>query len=485
MNFLDRAIAGVAPVWAKKRMQARMAMKLAAMHYDAATTGRRSKSWRPSGSDADGASQRRDRLAYVSRDMIRNTPFAFRAQQVITNNTISDGIIPKVKGANDAQSKRGLALIEQHFDTVAIDADGRQNLYGLQRVAMNAIVDAGEVIIRRRRRDLTDNLPLPFQIQVLEADYIDTAWDGVAASGNPIKEGIEYDLIGRRVAYYLFDEHPGAALQGITRGRYVSRRVPASEILHIYRQDRPGQQRGVSWFAPVALNLTDLGDYQDAQLVRQKIAACFAAFRYTPDADIPRDDEDPANVGVTLNPGAITTLNPGEDIRFADPPGVDGFDEFNRVVLRSVAAGLGITYEALVGDMSQVNFSSARMGRLEMNRNVSSWQWLMMVPQFLGPLGEWFNDAWALRDGDRRIQRNVSLTWVPPHPIIVDPNREIPAMMTAIAGGLESWQGTVRSLGKDPERLLEEMKEDRQRQIDANLAFKDAPGYNITNEGSE
>jgi lambda family phage portal protein len=328
-------------------------------------------------------------------------------------------------------------------------------------------------------------LPLPFQIQVLEADYIDTTWDGVAASGNPIKEGIEYDLIGRRVAYYLFDEHPGAALQGITRGRYISRRVPASEILHIYRQDRPGQQRGVSWFAPIALNLTDLGDYQDAQLVRQKIAACFAAFRYTPDADMPRDDEDPANVGATLNPGAITTLNPGEDIRFADPPGVDGFDEFNRVVLRSVAAGLGITYEALVGDMSQVNFSSARMGRLEMNRNVSSWQWLMMVPQFLGPLAEWFKEAWALRDGDPRIRRNAAVSWTPPHPIIVDPNREIPAMLTAIEGGLESWQGTVRALGKDPERVLEEMKEDRARQIDAKLAFKGSPGYNITNEGIE
>lgn len=486
MNFLDRAISGVAPIWAKKRMQARMAMKLATAHYDAATTGRRSKSWRPSGTDADGAASRRDRLAYVSRDMIRNTPFAFRAQQVITNNVVGDGIIPKVTGGTEALKRRGLELVNRHLDTTAIDADGRQNLYGLQRLAMNAIIDAGEVIIRRRRRNRSDGLPLPFQIQVLEADYIDTAWDGVSANGNPIKEGIEYDLIGRRVAYYLYDDHPGAALQGITRGRFVSRRVPASEILHIYRQDRPGQMRGVSWYAPIALNLSDLGDYQDAQLVRQKIAACFAAFRYTVDGELPApDDEDPANVGTTLNPGAISTLAPGEDIRFADPPGVDGFDEFNRVVLRSVAAGLGITYEALVGDMSQVNFSSARMGRLEMNRNVSSWQWLMMIPQFLDPFAKWFLEAWAKQDIDERIATRAGMQWAPPHQTIVDPTREIPAMMTAISGGLQSWQGTVRSLGHDPERLLEEIAEDRQRQISAQLAFKDAPGYSAQNEGSE
>ena len=465
MNIFDRMIATVAPGAALERVRARRALDVLA-HYDAASTGRRSKSWRPEGTDADAAAGRRERLAYVSRDMIRNTPFASRAQQVIANNVVGDGIIPKVKGPTKGLERQALSLIEQHFDTTAIDADGRANLYGLQRLAMNTIVESGEVLIRRRIRTPGEGLPLPFQIQILEADYLDTRWDGIAANGNLIKEGIEYDLIGRRIAYYLFDEHPGSATFRNFAPRSGSRRISASEILHVYRQDRPGQMRGVSWFAPIALNLQDLGDHQDAQLMRQKIAACFAAFRVTPDA-IP--DESQSAISRKLQPGAIVDLGPGEDIRFGSPPKVDGFDEFTKVVLRSVAAGMGITYEALSSDLSNVNFSSGRMGRMEMDRNVSSWQWLMMVPQFLQPFSGWFKDAWAALGDDRVLSARIE--WVPPHRILVDPNREITALRDKVRAGFASRQGVIRELGFDPERLLEEIKEDHKAAADAGLKF--------------
>ena len=467
MNIFDRMIATVAPGAALERVRARRALDLLA-HYDAATTGRRSKSWRPSATDADGAAARRDRMSYVARDMIRNTPFAARAQHVITNNTVGDGIIPKIAAPNDSLKKRGLELVEQHFDTTAIDADGRQNLYGLQRLIMNTVVESGECLVRRRRRSRADRLPLPFQLQVLEPEYLDTGFDGRAASGNLIREGIEYDLVGRRVAYHLYDEHPGGTGWRSVLSQVRSRRVPASEILHIYRQDRPGQMRGVSWFAPIALSLQDLGDHQDAQLMRQKIAACFAAFRRQPDG-IP--DEAMSSISRRMQPGAIVDLGPGEDITFGTPPKVDGFDEFTRVVLRSVAAGMGITYEALAGDLSNVNFSSARMGRVEMDRNVSSWQWLMMITQFCQPLGEWFREAWSVQDAATQRINEVQLKWVPPHRILVDPNREVTAIRDKISAGLESRQGAIRQLGHDPERLIEEIRQDAAEEQAAGIRF--------------
>lgn len=463
MNLLDRVIAQISPGRALERVRARAALKVVA-HYDAASGGRRSKSWRPAATDADGASLRRQRLSFVSRDMIRNTPFAARAQHVIANNVVGDGIIPKIIGSSDAINRQGLDLIERHLDTTAIDADGRQNLYGLQRLAMNCIVDSGEVIIRRRRRDRTDGLPLPFQIQVLEPDHIDDTLHGALASGNHVREGIEYDLIGRRVAYYLLEEHPGGDNFRGFRQRGRARRVPASEILHVYRQDRPGQMRGVTWFAPIALNLQDLGDHQDAQLVRQKIAACFTAFRISP------DDAEAVELAGTLKPGAIMDLGPGEDIRFADPPSVGGYDEFTRGVLRSVASGLGLTYEALTGDLSNVNFSSARMGRMEMDRNVSSWQHLMMVPLFLEPFANWFREAWVQQSGNPRVA-SARITWTPPHRFLVDPAREIGALRDKVRAGFASRQGVVRELGFDPERLIEEQVEDNAIADQSGLIF--------------
>lgn len=464
MNGIDRMIALVSPQRALKRVRARAAL----MHYDAATVGRRGAAWVASGSDADAAARKRDRLAYISRDMVRNTPFAARAQQVIANNVVGDGIIPKIEADDKDLRKEGLRLIEEHLDTTAIDADGRQNLYGLQRLAMNTIVDSGEVLILREQ-----TVPRPgrigLQLRLLEPDFLDTSRDGMLPDGNLIREGIEYDRDGRRVAYHLFDQHPGSDWFRGVGWRSRSSRVEAARVLHIYRQDRPGQMRGVSWFASIALSLQDLGDYQDAQIMRQKIAACFAGFRKVGNTMSPGKEPEPLG---TLSPGLIQDIGEDEDMIFADPPDVGGQDVFTRTVLMSVAAGMGITYEALTGDMSNVNFSSGRMGRMEMDRNISGWQWTMVIPQMLQPLGRWLIEEWALAHPERaRLISNARLMWVPPHRILVDPTREIPALKEAVRAGFASRQGVVRQLGADPERLHEEICADRASALSANLTF--------------
>ena len=109
MNLIDRAVAFVSPERAMKRVRARQAI----MHYDAATVVQRASSWKASSTDADSAAGRRDRIAYIARDMVRNTPFALRAQQVIANNAVGDGIIPKgiiPKGDNDPDGLREILL---------------------------------------------------------------------------------------------------------------------------------------------------------------------------------------------------------------------------------------------------------------------------------------------------------------------------------------------------------------------------------------
>lgn len=480
MSIIDRIIAAVAPQWAASRAQARTVL----MHYDAARRDRRMSSVRPDASDADAAARARKRLAFVARDMIRNTPFASRIQQVVTGNVVGDGIIPKVMvaaGTPDRSAalirEAGLQRVERLLDTAAIDYHGRCNFYGIQRLAMNTIVDSGEVLIRRHRR--------PFQVEVLEPDYIDDTRFSVLPDGGEIVDGIEYDRDGRRVAYWLYPVHPGSDWSpGARIG--VSQRVPAADILHVYRVDRPGQRRGVSWLANVAMRLQDLGDHEDAQLMRQKIAACFAAFRKLgPDSSVPS-----ASVGGTLAPGVIQDLADGEEITFAVPPGVEGYDEFTRSVLRSVAAGVGITYEALTGDLSSVNFSSARLGHLQMERNISSWQWLMMVPQFLQPFSRWFVEAWADDDAtglgrDPELLEKVWLSWVPPHRILVDPAREMAALREAVRSGFASRQSVVRQLGLDPERLLSEIAQDRDEADKLGLPFDSDPRADVSRRAAE
>jgi lambda family phage portal protein len=472
MNWLDRAIMTVAPVSGARRIAARAAVTRLTAHYEATQPGNRGTSWRATRADADTAAASRQRLAGIALDMVRNSPLATRAQQVISSNVVGDGIIPKVIAKRKGERESAMRLIEAHFDTTDIDADGRNNLYGLQRLVVNALVASGEVLIRRRRRERRDGFSLPFQIQVIEIDFLDTFAFGKGAEGNVVRDGIEYDAIGRRVAYHLLSDHPGA--RGWRNLGRASRRVLASEILHIYRQDRPGQMRGVSWFAPVALALQDMADHQDAQLMRQKIAACFAAFRVTPDGEPETTRNDPGGLS-TLVPGRIQTLAPGEDIRFAEPPGVQGYDEFTRSVSRTVAAGLGVTYEALTGDLTGVNFSSARIGRLEMDRNVSAWQWLLLIPQMMQPLAKWFDEAWAIADPVRA--RQVKLQWVPPRRMLIDPNREITALRDKVRAGFSSRSEGIREMGYDPERVLEEQIADAAAADQAGMIFDTDPRH--------
>ena len=476
MSLIDQVLIELAPGLARARLANRAAARVL-MRYDAASGSDRARSLRPVRGTADVAGAQRGRIAAVVRDMIRNTPFATRAQAVIAANVVGDGIIPKPTGGTAAARKALLKLVQRHFDTTDIDAEGRQTLYGLQRLVVSTMVEAGECLVVRRWQDRGRGLALPFQVQVIEPEYLDTMRDGTLADGQVIRDGIQFGADGQRVGYWLFAEHPGGSWR---RFRQESRLVPARDVLHIYRQDRPGQQRGVSWFAPVVLTLADYADIQSAQLMRQKIAACFAAFRYTPEAEfegVPGDDDAPDGLG-SIVPGRIQNLPPGYDIKFASPPPVEGYDDLGQWTMRAAAAGLGITYESLSGDLSRVNFSSARMGRLEMDRNITAWQWQIVVPQLLQPITAWAMEALDVyrAAGLIRLSRTEDLgfDWVPPPRIIVDPAREIPAMRELVQGGYKSRQHVIRELGYDPETVLEEQIEDKKSAETAGLALDGA-----------
>lgn len=474
MNMLDKAIAVVSPQLAVSRLRNRTALRIISARYDAATTGDRGNPARRLGGDANAAGQQRQALANISRDLVRNSAWGARLVQVIGNNVVGDGIIPKVAGRLKREKDALLTAIKTHCDTTDIDADGRLNLYGLQRLALASIVESGEVLIRRRRRSAQDGFSINMQIQVLEPDYLSDLNDGQTAVGNTVIGGIEFDKIGRRVAYHLYSSHPGARGFGLRSLKTDIRRVPASEILHVYRPDRPGQSRGVSWLAPISMPLQDVAEYMDAQILRQKIAAVFVAFRTSPEADVPVVDGEDGRFE-TLLPGRIENLLPGEGIEFAAPPPVEGLDEFMRTHLRSVAAGVGITYEALTGDLSQVNFSSGRMGRMEMDRNVSAWQWLMLIPQMMMPLGKWLMESFALGYGP--VTPSLSLDWVPPYRVLVDPTREIPALSAKVRAGFASRSSVIRELGYDPEPVMDEIAADAKAADDLNLIFDSDPRY--------
>jgi lambda family phage portal protein len=447
------------------------------MHYEAATRG--GTRWRAAAGSADSVAGTRDRLSLVARDMVRNGSIAENILRVVAGEIVGSGIRPTIGGMDPdgPLATRGRALIKRHLQTVSIDKDARLNLYGIQRLVSRTIASDGEVILRRVRRDRTAGraLEMPFQIQVVETDHLERRTRR-APGGGWIRDGIERDDQGDVVAYWILPDHPGSLLFGPMRGK--AERVEASEILHVFRLDRPGQGRGVTWFAPIALRLQEMSDAIAANVTRQKIAALFAVFITTPSgdaADVLGADGDGGAGGsggadadgddISVEPGAVIGLRPGETPTFGQPPSVDGFDAFGAMVGRDISAGVGLTYEAVFGDLSGVNFSSGKLGRLSMHRNVDGWREDFIIPILCDGIGGWFLEAWALISPprDRAAILAAYIDWTPPARPPIDPLKEVNAEIKEVAAGVRSLSDVIRGRGRDPEQVFSEIETDNAR----------------------
>lgn len=462
LTWIDRALLSIAPAFAMKRLRARTVAQ-SLRHYEAAQPGRRTQNWHASTGDADamirGAT---NLLRWHARDLLRNNAWARRAQGVVANNTVSWGITPKPIGEDPKVNAVALKLFKKWADATTCESEGRHNFAALQHLAMKAIVSDGEVLLRRRGRLAKDGLPLPLQVQVLEADYLDSSRNDFSSiSGGPIVQGIEFDKLGRRAAYWLWSQHPGSG-----RNVEAAKRVPAEDVLHIFNADRPGQSRGVSWLGTAIVDLKDLSDFDDAELMRQKIAACFAAFVADTEgvgAPVGEQDQDDPLVE-TFEPGMITQLPPGKTVTFANPPTLTG-DSLAMRTLRRVAAGIGITYEDLTTDYSQVNFSSARMARQAHWANVGAWQHHMLIPLMCQGVWNWAMEA-AFYSGQLPVssfEEIPSSEWaVPPMPML-EPDKEGLAYSRLIRNGVMTWSQMVREQGGDPEAHFTEYAADAKR----------------------
>ncbi|PCJ55882.1 MAG: phage portal protein [Planctomycetota bacterium] len=447
--LFERAIAAFSPGWAASRarsvafLQAHQLQQDYLRSYEAASRKKRMDGWHSPSTSANGETEMdlgtiRDR----HRELVRNDPNSSRAVGVLEANI--GFLTPEFSGTNSELAK---TLWKEWAGSTACDADGQHDFDGMQSMAMRATVESGEVLGRRRHRRLDDGLPVPFQVQLVEIDFLDST-AGFSSKDNII-QGVEFDQLGRRRRYHLFKNHPGDP------GSNTLRSIPvdASDIAHVYRQDRPGQVRGVPWGAPVMVRLKGFAEYEDAQLMRQKIAACFCVFLTDP-TGTPLD----ARTGVTetISPGLVKRVGPGEGVEFATPPRVDGYSEYAVEQKHAIAAGYGIPYSAMTGDLRRVNFSSGKLGEVNFMRNISIWQRRILQQKFCCRVWDWFQQASKLMGHNLD---DVTVTWTPPRRALIDPPREIPAMLKAVAGGLTPLSEFHRGVhGRSSSEVVEEIK---------------------------
>jgi lambda family phage portal protein len=433
------------------------------LQWDAARPVSRITDWGPQPGAPNSPWSNPSTLRARAAAEFANNPLARRAVEALTNAAWGgSGITPLFRD-------RGVQALWERWSR-ACDASGRLDWVGLGAQILTSVIVAGECFVILRVDEAAPGVPLT--LQVLGPEYLDESKVDASTIA-----GIRYDGL-RPAGYWLFKQNP--ALAGASAESVF---VPADQVLHVYRPLLPGATRGQSWLAPVLIALRELADFLEAGLVRAKVGAVLCGFvrapegfpgPLQPDATLPQ-----------LEPGAMIRLQPGEDVEFTEPPATDAaFDPFVRTQLRRIAAGLGIPYELLSGDLSQVTFASGRAGLLEFKRTVESVQYGLLIPLFCEPvLRRWSELARAVGvlpgDADAEVRR-----WVAPEVEMLDRRAEVLTDLLRVRAGFASRSEIIGRTGWRSEDVDAEIAADNARADALGLVF-DSDARRRTQQGQD
>lgn len=373
----------------------------ASFGYDAASSKRQLAKWNaPSLGPNSLLFQSLDILRDRAHDLVRQNPYAHNAVDRWAAEAIGTGIRPQFLHPNPDIRKKLEALWRQ--SNRYIDFDGQTDGCGQQALAWRTMVIAGECLARKRYEG---DGPVPLQLELIEPDLLPTmgpyASEGVA-DGNVIKCGIEVTPFGKRAAYHLYKEHPNEAMLSPGYGLQTVR-VPAEEIIHLFRPLRPKQIRGEPWFVASMVRLLQIDKYDNAELQRKDFAASLTGFVTStmPEGQRPIESRDSTietptgTAPAEIEPNTLIDLQPGEEIKLAEVDDVGSqYDPFMVTQLRAIAVGAGLTYEQLTMDGSRLNHSAIRKLEQSFRRLCEQLQYSTFVAQYMDPfLREWLRVA--------------------------------------------------------------------------------------------
>lgn len=454
-NIVDRVVGYFDPMRGLRRFQVRQVLARA---YEGAS---KRDGWIP---QRAGASANTDHavdaqeLRHRARALVHNVPYVAQGLRSLVANVIGTGISPNWTGLR-------ADVLNSAWDrwTKEADADGRMDLYGLQAAAYRAMEQDGEVLLRFRPRLRTDGLTVPLQIQLLEIDWLDSQKTAALANGGWIRNGIEYDPLGRVAGYWLFDEHPGETGGTLLRRAVNSRKVDAQSICHLFTPDRPGQGRGFSRLAPVIARVRDLQLYEDAEISRKNLESRLSVLG-SGDIEL-LGNSGPGDAAALrtgslgdLPSGAIMQVPTGTNLTVVQPQAMPGYVQYVKHQLHIIAAGFGVTYEMMTGDVSEVNFSSARVRMLDFRREAELTQWTLLVPKLCDRICREFEDACVLAGIVQRAQ--YQFEHATPKWQYVDPAKDVKADLAEISGGLSSISEKLRQRGYKPADVFNELAAD-------------------------
>jgi lambda family phage portal protein len=422
-----------------------------------------------------------------SRDWCVNTDMGRRYLQLVEDNVIGS-CAPRLQmritiGNTTELDTIANQAIEDHWARWGEDlceVTGQVSWTDVCKTEATGAARDGEFLVRHVRDRA---LPYGYQVQLLDIDRLPISSQALAGAvgGNVIRLGVEINKAGRPLAYHLYSAHPADGSSTVAP-KPVAERVTADQVLHAFVLKRAEQLRGYPWTAQILRRANTLHTYEGYAVEAARIGAAKMGF-YKVDKDAAQGGE-PLTVEdyrdatgeliQEVEAGMIEALPPGVDFESFDPDYPhENFDQFVTKFERRISAGLGVAHHNLCGDMTGVNYSSARIAELaerEMWRSVQRW----FIRRFVRPVfAEWLRmallkGAITLPNGSalpaEKYERFLAAaTFQPRGWTWVDPRADMQASDMALKNNLTSERRIVEERGEDLDEILLERKRYREQ----------------------
>lgn len=427
----------------------------------------------PRGSQASGDAlmqQAGDRLRNQSRYLEENHDLMVAVYDDLINNVIGTGayIQPMVKLRNGQladETNRELAEAYEVWSEYP-EASGEHGWSAAQRLAGRYYFRDGELFYNMIGKEtFRYRTPVPFVLELIEPDYI-PFW--LIDESKGITHGIERNQYGAATAYHVLEQHPGDNVYypGPQVGK--TRRVSALRMRQIKFTRRLTQARGVPIAHSVTTRLRDLKDYEESERIAAKVAASIA-LAIEKDAAMEGVVQAQGKRLLELEPGAIFDLNPGESVETVGQTRPnEKLIDFRNAMLRAVAGGTGTRFSSIARDYSGT-YSSQRQELVEGAVGYRA-SFAYLRDKFYKPIWRRFVEQ-AVFSGAVVVQPGTDMRTItraefrPPALPWIDPAKEASAWKILREARLESAAEIARMRGRDPQRIAEELAQEREEGI--------------------
>lgn len=453
--------------------------------------------WNPKEMSADSAIEWNiDSVRARARDLARNNPYCSNfIRNAVSNVVGSEGITFQGRLRFNGGKKAGKLdkaannLIERIYRSACKaknkpTRDGRKSMKRAQDLWLRSLIIDGEVIVMFHPGSSKNSSR--FQVEFIEPSRLDWTLTSRLANGNKIRMGVETDEDDEPVAYWILEDDPNDTLLGGGM-RHRHRRVEAKHIRHTFVEEQAGQTRGITHLASAGLRAHLIEAFEKATVIGGIVAARKVGFYKINQEkaedygvlgnEIEGSDDECEDVNDDAN-----LIHNVEDGQFEQLPSyVDGlesfdtdyppanFEEFEKRMIRGMAAGFGGQYHSVANDLEGVNYSSIRAGELEQREVWKGWQKLL-TEEFL----EFHFEGWGMMLSIRndikvdRLKLSKMLDqdlyeFVPRGWAWVDPLKEMNANEKALKLFLTSRNKiTTESCGRDFSDIFDEAAEEEE-----------------------